>query len=178
MGLASSIFWIVLGILYILYKAFREKPGETIAGIAVAVVTVAGVWLWAFLFQLILSTDLVFLWILYGLATIVPLVIMVARSTMEENKRRADLKRRSDRYDEIVHSMEYSQEEFEAYLKKWRHGPSMAQIKYNLAKDPKEIAEGREAAFKDFALETGIGRRAWDQVYAEERARTEADTEE
>ena len=35
MGIASGIFWIVLGLLYILYRAFRESPGETTAGVVV-----------------------------------------------------------------------------------------------------------------------------------------------
>ena len=35
MGIASGIFWIILGLLYILYRAFRDSPGETAAGVVV-----------------------------------------------------------------------------------------------------------------------------------------------
>ena len=35
MGIASGIFWIVFGLLYILYQAFKEHPSETISGVIV-----------------------------------------------------------------------------------------------------------------------------------------------
>lgn len=38
MGLAGSIFWIVIGVLYIIYMLYKESPGETIACIIACVV--------------------------------------------------------------------------------------------------------------------------------------------
>ena len=32
MAIASGVFWIVFGLLYIWYKAFREEPSATISG--------------------------------------------------------------------------------------------------------------------------------------------------
>ncbi len=43
MGIASGIFWIMAGVLYVLYRAFKEHPSETISGVIICAVLVGGI---------------------------------------------------------------------------------------------------------------------------------------
>lgn len=43
MAIASGIFWIVFGLLYIWYKAFREEPVATISGTLAFVIVFCGI---------------------------------------------------------------------------------------------------------------------------------------
>lgn len=173
MGLASAIFWIVFGILYVVYRAFKEEPEQTVSGVVVCVGMVGGITLWCFLFNALLEAYQTALAFLLIMVTFIPLMIwwirMVQKKNAEDDKRHRDY----ERYLEILYDMDYSEEEFEKFLNKWRNGGSMAQIRYDLARDPEKIAEGRALAFRDFAITTGLSRKAWDQVKAEKEARGE-----
>ena len=59
MGIASGVFWIVFGLLYILYKAFREHPSETASGVIAFVVIMGGIIGFTLLYRWMMDQNLV-----------------------------------------------------------------------------------------------------------------------
>lgn len=71
MGIASSVLWIMFGLLYILYQAFKEHPAETIGGILQFAATFVGMLASVLFLNFLVSIDemvgsliaVVFIWL-------------------------------------------------------------------------------------------------------------------
>lgn len=59
MGIASAVFWIVFGLLYILYQAYKEHPDETFTGVLLFVILGGGMIAWFFIFDFLLDLNIV-----------------------------------------------------------------------------------------------------------------------
>ena len=58
MGIASNMFWIMFGLLYVLYRAFKEYPSETITGILLFGLLGGGIIVWYFIFDALLDWNI------------------------------------------------------------------------------------------------------------------------
>ena len=126
MGLAGNIFWIVIGVLYIIYMLYKESPGETIACIIACVVILSffliiGALLnsltgwWLVLFVVVLCVC-VFLMAVYS-------VKLKADELDERNKRRYE-------YEEASHlirnASHHSGREARTLCRRWLHLSGMS----------------------------------------------------
>lgn len=97
MGIASGIFWIVFGLLYILYKAFREHPDETVLGILMFGIVGGGIIAWHFIFHALIDWNIyvatAFAAISFG--ALFWYFIKICRENRQERERRDNLKARA-----------------------------------------------------------------------------------
>ena len=166
MGIVSGIFWIVFGILYVIYRLFKDDPEQTTIGVLSILIVIVGSIGFSLLSTVMwkIGSVAAVIWSALTFGFLGYFIVRRFVSRQEKDDRRwADL----DRVHEILDEMEYSEEEFEAYLKKWRKGTSMAQMAFNHAKTPEDIAKGREKALLDFYISTGMYRKAREQMLAE-----------
>jgi len=111
---AGNLFWIMIGILYILYRAFKDHPGETLAGILLCGGIVGGI--------------IAFAAIVEGLSTVcfpmsmafilMPLAILLGwliKSSIDEEKKRNVY---NEKYNTAL-QIALNEEPNEVEIKKW-----------------------------------------------------------
>lgn len=69
MVIAANIFWIVIGLIYILYKLFKENPEETSAVVAIFVIILVAFIVYNFLLEVLMKQSIV-LGVVFGIACI------------------------------------------------------------------------------------------------------------
>lgn len=92
MGIASGIFWILAGLLYIWYRALKDDPSTTIAGTIICVAGVSVVIGFFLIFNWLLSVDITIgsIFALAGIGALVGWVIKVNYDkSVEDGKRKA-----------------------------------------------------------------------------------------
>ena len=91
MELVSAILWVLIGILYIIYKAFKEKPGEATNITIVCVSVVGGFIGFVYLLRFLLGRS-VLIGIVFAVICVGLLCTTVAASQIKEHKKNKELK--------------------------------------------------------------------------------------
>ena len=117
MGIASNIFWIMFGLLYILYQALKEHPNETISGVLIFVVVGGGIIAWHFIYHGLLDWNSA-AGAVFGIASIVVFMTFMIRMWIKDDKKKQKVR---DRYNE---ALRIAREEpiDEEELAKWEKG--------------------------------------------------------
>lgn len=83
MGIASGIFWIVFGLLFILYQAFKEHPTETVTGIVICAIIICALYLFYTIFDWLLDKN-VFLAAVFFVAVFGTIAVKVGSSMVKD----------------------------------------------------------------------------------------------
>lgn len=184
MGIASGIFWIMFGLLYILYQALKEHPGETLSGVIVCGIVLGVLIGWHFLFHALLDWNNV-VGSIFGMGSIIGFLVWIFwyldKEKKKEQQRVETMKRRHEMTKAIVDKEVYDERTIREYAKVWAQGRSTSQIAYNRLSD-----RSKEGLFNSFrpSIEKAYRDKRYNQVYnqivAEEEAaqRAAADDEE
>lgn len=86
MAIASSIFWIVVGILYIVYQLFKARPAETLSGIIAFVIILAGGYLFLSATNMLGEVVHPLLGILVELGVTITLLVLLLRYRRKKNE--------------------------------------------------------------------------------------------
>ena len=89
MGIASGIFWIAIGALYILYRAFRERPGDTISGIVLFLILGGGTIAWGLCFRALLDWNII-AGVVFSAISMIVLGWYIVHINREASKKRKD----------------------------------------------------------------------------------------
>lgn len=134
MGIASGIFWIMFGLLYILYQAFKEHPGETLSGVIVCGIILGVLIGWHFLFHALLDWNIV-VGSIFGMGSIIGFLVWIFwyldKEKKKEQQRIETMKRRDEMAKAIVDKEVYDEQTIREYAKVWAQGRSTMQITYN-----------------------------------------------
>lgn len=165
MGIASGIFWIMFGLLYILYQAFKEHPNETITGVLVCGIVVGGLLCWHFLFHTLLDWNIA-IGSIFGICSIIGFLVWIFRYVDKEKKKEQQrieaMKRRHEMAKAIVDKEVYDEWTIREYAKVWAQGRSTSQIAYN------RLSEStKESMFNSFrpSIEKAYRDKRYNQVY-------------
>ena len=101
MGIASGIFWIVFGICYVIYQAFKEHPREALSGTAVFVILGGALASWVLIFNSLLDYDLTVA-IIFTAISVVVLICGFVATFQKQCKERAEEKSKYERALEIA----------------------------------------------------------------------------
>lgn len=174
MGIASGVFWIMFGLLYILYQAFKEHPNETITGVLVCGIVVGGLLCWHFLFHALLDWNIA-IGSIFGICSLVGFLVWIFRYLDKEKKKKQKfietLNRRHEKTKAIVDKEVYDEKTLRDYAKVWSQGGSTSQIAYNRLSD-----RSKECSFNSFrpSIEKAYRDMRYNQVYNEIAAEEEA----
>ena len=125
MGIASGIFWIVFGLLYILYQAFKEHPSETAAGVVVCVVVVGGIVLFSVISNWLMKVCFP-LGFIFTIGSITALLVWAGKQVHDNNVKE---KKRHEAYllrmEEVRKTL--TEKDYEDYARKngWRFYANM-----------------------------------------------------
>lgn len=116
MALASSIFWIIAGALYILYRAFREYPSETVSGVLLFLVFLSGLLVYIFVGNWLLKVNIV-LGAIVRIGVPIGLLIYGIKTKFEEDEK---IRKSAVEYKEKMHKVRatLTEEDYEKYVKK------------------------------------------------------------
>ena len=116
MGIASGIFWIMFGLIYIWYQAVKEHPSETITGTLLCILVVGGIILYTYTYRWLMEWNL---WVgsIFAFCVLGFVCYKVIQSQIKERKKQ-----------EAIH------EEYVAWMTKVR-STLTEQDYYNYAKD-------------------------------------------
>lgn len=152
MGIASGIFWIVFGLLYILYRAFKENPSDTITGILLFCIVLFGILAWHAIFNALLKWNIVVAAI-FGFGVLGAVLWYGIKTRIEtDRKLKADMER-CRRALEIARTEPIDEEELKKFTdEEWAHGRAgevynTDKVHYRMAAD-KSIF--REKIVKDY----------------------------
>lgn len=174
MGIASGIFWIMFGLLYILYQAFKEHPSETVSGVLVCGIIVCGLLCWHFLFHALLDWNIA-IGSIFGMGSITGFLVWIFRYLDKEKKKEQQrietMNRRHEKAKAIVDKEVYDEKTLREYAKVWSHGGSTSQIAYNRLSE-----RSKESLFNSFrpSIEKAYRGKRYNQVYNQIAAEEEA----
>lgn len=123
MEIASIVFWIVFGCLYIWYRAIRQDPEKVIAQTLACVLLILGLIGFIFLVRAV-GTVSIFLAILVGIGVIVIAVCNTYNAQKKSNKILKDLSDRYERVMRIVNSEKYTDKELREFAVAWTRIPN------------------------------------------------------
>lgn len=116
-GIASGIFWIMVGLLYILYQAFKAHPSDTILGAAFMLLFVGGMIAWYYLIEWLCSINLTLAGIVGFAGFAAAIGYLVHLAAVEYDKKQ----RIRDRYNKamsIARREEIDEEKLKAFEKR------------------------------------------------------------
>lgn len=152
MGIASGIFWIMFGLFYILYKAFKEYPSETVTGILLFGIIGGGIIAWHFIFHALLDWNItigaIFAFISFGF-----LFWYLIKINLEKSRERAAFQDKFARALQIAREEpidEQDLKEYERVFWKESYGSktyATEKLKYKYAKDKSQF---RDLIVKDY----------------------------
>ena len=152
MGIASGVFWIVFGLLYILYKAFREHPDETVTGILLFGIIGGGIIAWHFIFHALLDWN-IFVAAVFAIISFGVLIWYFVKINVEKANERAEYQRKFDRALQIAREEPIDEKdlaEFERVFWKNSYGAKTyptEKLNYKLARDKSQF---RDLIVKDY----------------------------
>ena len=179
MGIASGVFWIVFGLLYILYKAFREHPDETVTGILLFGIIGGGIIAWHFIFHALLDWNIavaaIFFVISFGV-----LIWYFAKINVEKAHEREAYRTKFEKALKIAREEPIDEKdlaEFERVFWKNSYGAKTyptEKLNYKLAKDKSQF---RDLIIKDY-IENYKVYRVFGRVTEEENKAKESEKHE
>ena len=119
MGIASGIFWIIFGLLYIWYQSFKEHPSETLAGTFLCLCVIFGIVAYTYIYRWLMEKNL---WLgaifCFGVLGFVfyKLIKFQHEASVEDAKRRHEY----EEYKARVRST-LTEEDYKAAAMKYRH---------------------------------------------------------
>lgn len=178
MGIASGIFWIMFGLLYILYQAFKEHPSETVSGVLVCGIIVGGLLCWHFLFHALLDWNIA-IGSIFGMGSIIGFLVWIFwyldKEKKKEQQRIETMNRRHEMAKAIVDKEVYDEQTIREYAKVWAQGGSTSQIAYNqLSKSTKTDWFSTFRSDIEKAYRAKRYNQVYNQIVAEEEAAQKA----
>ena len=120
MGVASGIFWIMIGVLYILYQAFKEHPSETLTGSMLFLSIIIPMLAFGFTLNWLLSINLIAgtVFLAVGLGVLAVFMIKTYKEELEKKERATEFR---ERVMKVVRKESYTDDELKDYARRWAY---------------------------------------------------------
>lgn len=166
MGIASALFWIMFGILYCIYRCFKDDPEMTSAILIVGSIFTVIIVSLCLVSKSLAAVDYRIAIVFCGIILCI-FLCLGGKYYLEDKHKKDMMQQKYKRYLEILYSMDYSEEDFEKYLEKWKNGGTNIQIDYRYARTQEQKDIGRHHAFTSYMSSIGKSAEAWRQVKIE-----------
>lgn len=107
MGLASAIIWIIIGIVYIIYKSIKDEPDKATPWLLACLTYIGGYCLFVWIFKSLMKTNMV-LAIIFMLIGFYVLIRLNIKWTEDDRREREELARKAK---EVIHRQHADSEE-------------------------------------------------------------------
>lgn len=123
MGIASAIFWIALGFLYVLYQALKERPGETLQCIVLFGLLSGGIIAWNLVLHALLDWN-ISIAIIFAVISFSLLTWYVIHINLEASKKRKAYEDRFSRALKIAQEEPIDEEDLKKFEELfWKNSP-------------------------------------------------------
>ena len=149
MGIASGVLWIVFGVVYVLYRAFKERPGETMTGAVVFFVSALCLGVIGIIFKELREYDIVCAAV-FAVVLAVVCITGMSRAVKRKFDDRDEARSKYQKALEIAKSEPINEEELQKFEKSFWAKP------YGLERYPDEKRRYRSSkdkgSFRDMIL--------------------------